>query len=404
MLKLLKVSPPYKLGKCQGDCLNDEACQDGLECYQRTGFVNIPGCNGKGVEDVDYCYKKSDTTRPFLSRPRDPTSASPAPGSLNQCEGHCDNDNQCATGLKCLHPKGGMGVPLCGGLPTAGTNYCYDPIVLSERNVFDFEGALCPAPCQFTLTVAVTDAGIPDPGSCGTHCVAKTVTSEIVVEIVDVNEPPRLTASAQTNFLLQQSYPENSQTGTLVATLDATDPDAGDSRSSLLFFIGEVRKTSDIVDQFGQSVRSCQVGGAVLSNSWVSVEPSGELRALVPVNFEGNVDWKFCVDVKVQDVGGEDNKYRGADANLQGRYQSIEVTVLDINEPPTIAASQAFSVLENSLGGTKLKVVSLGNANDGKELPVEASDQDKDNVVQLTITNGVMYAGVTQFSVGSARS
>ena len=397
MLKVLKVSAPYKLGKCQGDCVNDASCQDGLECYTRIGFIDIPGCNGKGVEDVNYCYKKSDTTPPVLSRPTSGSAASPALGSLNKCEGQCDNDNECATGLKCFHRKGEMAtmpVPGCGADASSfpGTGYCYDPIVLSEHNVFDFEGVLCPAPCQFTLKVAVTDAGIPDPGSCGTHCVAKTITSEIVVEIVDVNEPPRLTATAQTSFLLKQSYPENSQTGTLVATLDATDPDAGDTRSSLLFLIGEVRKTSG---------GSCQPGGAVLaSNSWVSVAPSGELRALVPVNFEDNIDWKFCVDVKVQDVGGEDNKYRGADTNLQGRYQSIEVTVLDINEPPTIAASQAFSILENSLGGTKLKVVSPGNANDGQELPIEASDQDKDNVVQLTITNGAMYAGVTQFSVG----
>jgi hypothetical protein len=191
-------------------------------------------------------------------------------------------------------------------------------------------------------------------------------------------------------------YPENTKTGTLVATLDAADPDAGDTRSSLLFLVGQVRKTG-----LSSAADKCNPGGAVLpSNSWVSVDPTGELRALVPVNFEDDITWgalpalrTFCVDIKVQDRGGQNNQQG------HGRYQSIAVTVTDVNEAPTLDASQTFSVLENANGGTQLKV-SSGDSDNGKVLRVRASDQDTGNVIEISITDGEMYAGVAQFSVG----
>ena len=135
----------------------------------------------------------------------------------------------------------------------------------------------------------------------------------------------------------------------------------------------------------------------------MSVDPTGELRALVPVNFEDDITWgalpaprTFCVDIKVQDRGGQNN---GEGVGHNRRYQSIVVTVTDVNEAPTLDASQIFSVLENANGGTQLKV-SSGDDDNGKVLPVRAFDQDTGNVIEISITDGEMYAGVTQFSVG----
>ena len=227
-----------QLAACNAASTADGACEykAALMCYQRTGDISVPGCNGGGKFRENYCY---DMIRypefnangdpvpdksPNLLRSRSPTSASPGAGTLTECEGQCDNDSECATGLKCFHRRGAMAtieVPGCGDRSTTsgaaaslaaaaaypGTSYCYNPIALTEHTVFDFEGNVCPAPCIFKVTIEVLDQGIPPadqaPG-CGSHCLAKTATAVIDVEIVDVNEPPELTVTAQTSFRLQQ--------------------------------------------------------------------------------------------------------------------------------------------------------------------------------------------------------
>ena len=36
--------------KCDGDCDHDGECTGFLICYQRDGYINIPGCAGSGVQ------------------------------------------------------------------------------------------------------------------------------------------------------------------------------------------------------------------------------------------------------------------------------------------------------------------------------------------------------------------
>ena len=48
-------SPNELLGPCEGDCDNDDECENGLECFQRNGFTSVPGCRGAGLKDYDYC-------------------------------------------------------------------------------------------------------------------------------------------------------------------------------------------------------------------------------------------------------------------------------------------------------------------------------------------------------------
>ena len=46
---------------------------------------------------------------------------------LGLCEGDCDGDNQCLTGLKCKERNGYEKVPGCSGRGTRGWDYCYQP-------------------------------------------------------------------------------------------------------------------------------------------------------------------------------------------------------------------------------------------------------------------------------------
>lgn len=50
----------FPLGECQGDCDNDEECQDGLMCQQRSSGDPVPGCVGSWLTETDFCVKKVD--------------------------------------------------------------------------------------------------------------------------------------------------------------------------------------------------------------------------------------------------------------------------------------------------------------------------------------------------------
>ena len=40
---------------CEGDCDRDSDCGDGLRCFQRDGYTQVPGCKGTGKNNWDYC-------------------------------------------------------------------------------------------------------------------------------------------------------------------------------------------------------------------------------------------------------------------------------------------------------------------------------------------------------------
>mmetsp|Transcript_2625 Transcript_2625/g.5642 ORF Transcript_2625/g.5642 Transcript_2625/m.5642 type:complete len:440 (-) Transcript_2625:343-1662(-) len=61
----------FPLGECQGDCDNDSECQSSLVCFLRDAFAPVPGCTGNGNIDTDYCvvrplnYLSTSTTFPL---------------------------------------------------------------------------------------------------------------------------------------------------------------------------------------------------------------------------------------------------------------------------------------------------------------------------------------------------
>lgn len=50
--------------KCRGECADDDDCKDGLFCYRRFGFEQVPGCTGQGTYGADYCFDASDLDFP----------------------------------------------------------------------------------------------------------------------------------------------------------------------------------------------------------------------------------------------------------------------------------------------------------------------------------------------------
>ena len=46
---------------------------------------------------------------------------------LGRCEGDCDSDSQCISGLKCFQRNGYEKIPGCSGSGKSGWDYCYNP-------------------------------------------------------------------------------------------------------------------------------------------------------------------------------------------------------------------------------------------------------------------------------------
>ena len=47
-------------GKCSGNCKKDDDCKRNLECFEREDDEDVPGCEGKGKDGVNYCFDPSD--------------------------------------------------------------------------------------------------------------------------------------------------------------------------------------------------------------------------------------------------------------------------------------------------------------------------------------------------------
>lgn len=108
------------LRACWGECDGDYQCADGLKCFQRDGYLPIPGCRGRGTKDWDYCYDPSGSIE--LSGGNDDKAK-----NLKACTGDCDSDDQCASGLMCFQRDGYETIPGCTGKGQKGSDYCYDP-------------------------------------------------------------------------------------------------------------------------------------------------------------------------------------------------------------------------------------------------------------------------------------
>jgi hypothetical protein len=72
------------------------------------------------------------------------------------CEGDCDSDSDCESGLKCFLRSGFKAVPGCSGRGHNGADYCYKPV----STLKDIVDTAIAAGSFSTLVTAVTAAGL----------------------------------------------------------------------------------------------------------------------------------------------------------------------------------------------------------------------------------------------------
>eukprot|EP00931_Biecheleriopsis_adriatica_P060751 TRINITY_DN36495_c0_g1_i1.p1 TRINITY_DN36495_c0_g1~~TRINITY_DN36495_c0_g1_i1.p1 ORF type:complete len:2641 (-),score=486.46 TRINITY_DN36495_c0_g1_i1:92-6985(-) len=114
--------PLRKMIQCEGDCDTDDDCEGSLVCFQRDGSEAIPGCEGSASSSTDFCVEQ--TTKSLDDLGYDGT---PWPSILAECQGDCDTDSHCDSGLKCFQRSGTEPIPGCEGAGKSTWDYCYDP-------------------------------------------------------------------------------------------------------------------------------------------------------------------------------------------------------------------------------------------------------------------------------------
>lgn len=174
----------------------------------------------------------------------------------------------------------------------------------------------------FNLVVKVQDNGTGNLSSQAT----------VTVNIVNVNEPPVITNQTF-------SVSENSINGTVVGTVSASDPDAGQILSFTILS-GNTNGAFSI---------NSSTGKIVVANS-------------AAINYETNPI--FTLVVKVQDNG----------TGSLSSQATVTINLVNLNEPPIIS-NQSFSINENSPNGTLVGTV-------------VASDPDAGQTLSYTILSG----------------
>ncbi|KAL3935709.1 MAG: hypothetical protein SGBAC_008824 [Bacillariaceae sp.] len=141
------------IGLCSGDCDFDSECEGDLICYYRKAFDPVPGCEGLGEDNFDYCVPP-DTPDKALDFVGDEENGY---YELKECEGDCDFDSDCDLGLACFQRDAGDDgiIPGCAGnandLGTGSEDFCIkrpsDTYLISAFDDIDFaEDGLYPLP------------------------------------------------------------------------------------------------------------------------------------------------------------------------------------------------------------------------------------------------------------------
>lgn len=118
-LTTVGMNPTDALGQCEGDCDKNDDCNDDLVCYFRNGDTPIPGCGGDGISNYDYCVDLGSIPPDHLATVgKNPTQ------TLGQCQGDCDDHDDCAEGLVCHKRDGTSEIPGCQGIGHTNYDYC----------------------------------------------------------------------------------------------------------------------------------------------------------------------------------------------------------------------------------------------------------------------------------------
>ncbi|PPR24311.1 MAG: Serralysin C, partial [Alphaproteobacteria bacterium MarineAlpha10_Bin2] len=175
---------------------------------------------------------------------------------------------------------------------------------ITVQGALDFEGLN-----TFALTVSVTDGGLLSDSAV------------VNIDLADINEVPRV---GDQGF----SIDENTAAGTVVGTVAASDPDAGDALS--------------------YAIASGNEGGTFAIDAG-----SGEITVQGALDFEGLNSYALTVQV--------------TDGGLLSDSAAVSIDLTDINEAPTVG-DQGFAVDENAALGTVVGTVGAGYPDAGDAL------------------------------------
>jgi gliding motility-associated-like protein len=209
---------------------------------------------------------------------------------------------------------------------------------LNTAAIFDFE-----TKTSYSVRVRVTDAG------------GLSFEKAITISVTNVNEAPTNVA-ANAN-----SVAENAASGTSVATMSATDVDAGDTFTySLVAGTGDADNASFTID------------GATLKTAGV---------------FDFETKSSYSVRVRVTDAGGLSFE------------KEFTITVTNVNEAPTALALSNTSVLENAASGTAVGTLAGTDADAGDTFTYSlVSGTGSTDNASFTITgNTISTAAVFNF-------
>lgn len=118
----------HPLRRCHGACLSNEDCQGGLECWVSENAV--PGCTGEQEVSVNYCYDPNDIFTEDGGTEvlvLEYLGEPPYRTPLLECQGDCDSDWNCDFGLNCFKRADDRMVPGCMGAGIFSVDYCYIP-------------------------------------------------------------------------------------------------------------------------------------------------------------------------------------------------------------------------------------------------------------------------------------
>ena len=171
----------------------DTDCRGSLVCFEHAPFAKIPGCEGgeSDASKTDYCVlpesledgpsqpapTKSPTTgRPTIDTAREESSIAitfhgvnppPSKRPLGLCQGDCDRDADCESGLRCFQRSGGhQRVPGCSN------------------------GELDPSKSDYCIAAGLMSSPIPDPSPTKSPITQKPTSSPQNVPTVNPEEQP----------------------------------------------------------------------------------------------------------------------------------------------------------------------------------------------------------------------
>lgn len=97
-------------------------------CYQRWNGETVPGCSGEDYSNTDFCCEYTEGYLFHVGNDGEPADKFP----LKECQGDCDNDDECLGLLICQQRSGTEEVPGCDGIGKDGGDYCRYNVILGE--------------------------------------------------------------------------------------------------------------------------------------------------------------------------------------------------------------------------------------------------------------------------------